>query len=84
MLQQPCVLENVFAVTGGGITMHEENVPSGSRHAWIITPTVVDGRNSGDIYNGNWYCRKYVGEEFAMVDHIKISEIKGCASSCSN
>ena len=71
MLQQSCVLENVLAVTGGGITMHGENVQSGARHEWIIKPTVVDGRNFGDIYNGNYYCRKYVGDEFAMVEHIR-------------
>ena len=71
MLQQSCVLEDVVAVTGGGITMREENGLSGTRHAWIIKPTVVDGINFGNIYNGNWYCSKYVGGEFAMVDHIR-------------
>ena len=71
MLQQPCVLQDVFAVTGGGINLQAENLPSGSRHAWIITPTLVDGKSFGDIYNGNWYCRKYVGNEFAMVEHMR-------------
>lgn len=71
MSQESCVLENVLAVTGGGITMHGENVQSGARHEWIIKPEVVDGRNFGDIFIGNYYCRKYVGDNFAMVEHIR-------------
>ena len=64
------MLENVLAVTGGGITMHGENVQSGARHEWIIKPTVVDGINFGDIYNGNYYCKIYLSNNFTMVEHI--------------
>ena len=72
MLQQPCVLENVFAVTGGGIDLMTDG---SSRvrgvHAWIIIPTMVEGKSFGDVYNGNHFCGKYVGKNFAMVNHIR-------------
>jgi hypothetical protein len=72
MLQQPCVLENVFAVTGGGIDLMTDGL---SRvrgvHAWIIIPTMVEGKSFGDVYNGNHFCGKYVGKNFAMVNHIR-------------
>ena len=72
MLQQPCVLENVFAVTGGGIDLMTDGLPRvRGVHAWIIIPTLVDGKSFGEIYNGSHYCRKYVGNNFAMVDHMR-------------
>jgi len=62
-----------MAVTGGGINLRPDvlHLPEASRHAWIITPTLVDGKSFGEIYNGSYFCRKYVGNEFAMVDHMR-------------
>ena len=72
MLQQPCVLENVFAVTGGGIDLMTDGLPRvRGVHAWIIIPTLVDGKSFGDVYNGNHLCGKHVGKNSAMVNHIR-------------
>ena len=69
MLRTPCELAPVFSVTGGGINPSVEDPCSGS--AWIITPYTVGGKQFGDMYNRNYYCKKYVGNDFAMVEHLK-------------
>jgi hypothetical protein len=71
MLQQPCVLENVFAVTGGGIDLMMTDGRGRGMHAWIIIPTMVEGKSFGDVYECNYFCGKYVGKNFAMVNHIR-------------
>ena len=72
MLQQPCVLENVFAVTGGGIDLMTDGLPRvRGVHAWIIIPTMVEGKSFGDVWKGNYFCGKFVDKNFEMVDHIR-------------
>ena len=61
--QRPCLLTDVFAVTGGGL--------SETGNAWIITPMLVDGKQIGDIYNRDHITGKFVGNHFAMVEHIR-------------
>ena len=72
MLQQHCVLQNVFAVTGGGLNLTPDGLSRAhDNRSWIIQPTLIDGKNFGDIYSGNYHCRLYVGNDFAMVDHLR-------------
>ena len=71
MLQQPCVLENVFAVTGGGIDLMMTDGRGRGMHAWIIIPTMVEGKSFGDVWKGNYFCGKFVDKNFEMVDHIR-------------
>ena len=71
MLQQPCVLENVFAVTGGGIDLMTDGSRVRGVHAWIIIPTMVEGKSFGDVWKGNYFCGKFVDKNFEMVDHIR-------------
>ena len=70
MLQQPCVLENVFAVTGGGIDLMTDGSRVRGVHAWIIRTTMVEGKSFGDVWKGNYFCGKFVDKNFEMVDHI--------------
>ena len=65
--QLPCVLHEVFAVTGGGINPSDADVG----HAWMIKPTIVNGKKFGDIYTGGYHCKQFLGKNFKMVDHIK-------------
>ena len=61
--QRACVLEDVVAVTGGGITDDEA--------AWMIKPTIVEGKRFAEIYIDNYRCRQFLGKGFSMVKHIK-------------
>ena len=69
MLRTPCELAPVFSVTGGGIKPSVDDPSSG--FAWIITPYTVGGKQFGDICKKSYYCKKYVGNVFAMVEHMK-------------
>ena len=69
MLRTPCEPVPVFSVTGGGINPSVDDPCSG--FAWIITPYTVGGRQFGDICKRSYYCKKYVGSDFAMVEHLK-------------
>ena len=69
MLRTPCELVPVFSVTGGGIKPSVDDPSSG--FAWIITPYTVGGKQFGDICKRSYYCKKYVGSDFAMVEHLK-------------
>ena len=69
MLRTPCELVPVFSVTGGGIKPSVDDPASG--FAWIITPETVGGKQFGDISKKSYYCKKYVGNDFAMVEHIR-------------
>ena len=62
--QRPCLLTDVFAVTGGGMVKERSK-------AWIITPTEVDGKKTGEIYERDHLTGKFLGNNFAMVDHIR-------------
>ena len=59
---RPCVLQDVFAVMGGGINEDE--------HAWFLMPTTVDEKQFGIISIGNKYCQRFLGNNFKMVHHI--------------
>ena len=61
--QRACVLQDVVLVTGGGINEDEQG--------WIIKPTIVDGQKFGDIYRGDYSCKRFVAKNFKMVEHIK-------------
>ena len=64
--QRPCVLQEVFAMTGGGI-----DPTDGFGNAWMLKPTVVEGKSFGDIYIGGYLCKQFLGKNFKMVEHIK-------------
>ena len=60
--QRACVLEDVIAVTGGGI---KDDVP------WIIKPIIVEGKRFANILGDNYRCQQFLGKRFNMVKHIK-------------
>ena len=64
--QRPCVLQEVIAVTGGGI-----DPTAGFGNAWMIKPTVFDGKTFWEIYVGCHLCKQFVHNQFGMVEHIK-------------
>ena len=41
------------------------------KNAWIITPKEVDGKVFGEIYKGDELTRKFLGNNFAMAEHIR-------------
>ena len=55
--------QDAVFVTGGGI----EN-----ESGWIIKPiTIVGEKKFGDIICGSYGCKRFVGNNFKMADHIK-------------
>ena len=64
--QRPCVLQDVIAITGGGI-----DPDAGLGNAWMIKPTVFDGKRFGEIYVGSHLCKQFVRNQFGMVEHLK-------------
>ena len=60
--QRACVIEDVVAVTGGGI---KDGVP------WIIKPIIVVGMRFAEIYIGNYRCKLFLPKGMNMVKYIK-------------
>ena len=60
--ERPSVLQTVVAVHGGGLD---------SQFAWVLKPTLVDGKTFADIYGGSQPCRDFRGNNFKTVNHVK-------------
>ena len=58
------VVTDCVAVTAGHPT-HE------FKFAWILKPDIVDGLRFVDVHVGDYRCQRFLGENIAMVDHIK-------------
>ena len=75
--QRPAVLQDAFAVTGGGIDPAGSSTGGGGLgNAWMIKPIVVEGQSFGDIYIGSCLCKQFLGKNFKMVEHINLRNKK--------
>ena len=57
----------VVAVQGGGID--PSAVDCGN--AWILQPTLTEGKQFAEIYTGQYHCKQFLGNNFKMVNCIK-------------
>ena len=58
--QRPCVLQEVFAVKGGGIDPSAADCSG----AWILKPTIVDGKQCGGHLYWELPLQAIRGQEF--------------------